>query len=273
MASYHADIEAFFRFIRRKQYSHLRDIGREEIQRFLAHCHKRHLSPRSNARRLAALKAFFRFFHHCGELAADPTADIDGPKIGRSLPKALSVAEVDTLLRPGESLAPLQLRNLAMLHLLYASGLRASELVSLPVNGCNLNSCHIRILGKGNKERVVPFSRLAGTLLKEYVERARPLLLKGKPSSCLFISNRGTAMTRIRFWQIIQQIALQAGIHKAISPHMLRHSFATHLLAGWADLRSVQMMLGHADIATTQIYTHVDTARLKSSHKRYHPRG
>jgi len=152
--------------------------------------------------------------------------------------------------------------------------LRVSELVSLPVSGCNLAGGHLRILGKGNKERVVPFSATAGEVVRDYLERGRPQLLKGKkPSPMLFCSNRGTAMTRTRFWQIIREIALTAGITKDISPHMLRHSFATHLLAGGADLRSVQMMLGHTDIATTQIYTHVDSDRLKSVHQRFHPRG
>ncbi len=185
----------------------------------------------------------------------------------------LSIAEVDTLLHLPELTSPLVLRNYAMLHLLYASGLRVSELVNLPVNSCSLSSGYIRILGKGNKERVVPFSAATGIRIKEYIERARPLILKGKPTTMLFISNRGVAMTRNRFWQIIREIALRAGINKPISPHILRHSFATHLLAGGADLRSVQMMLGHTDISTTQIYTHVDTDRLKSTHKRFHPRG
>ena len=248
-------------------------IDKEQVQQFFQHCHQRRISTRSNARRLAALRAFFLFLQERGVLAVNPLTEIDSPKIGRSLPKALTIAEVDTLLRPPEQPSPLALRNHAMLHLLYASGLRVSELVSLPVSGCNLSSGHLRILGKGNKERVVPFSALAGEMVRDYLERARPLLLKGKPSPMLFCSNRGAAMTRTRFWQIIREIALAAGIGKAISPHMLRHSFATHLLAGGADLRSVQMMLGHTDIATTQIYTHVDSDRLKSIHQRFHPRG
>ena len=222
---------------------------------------------------MAALRAFFLFLHEQGTLSHNPIAEIEAPKIGRSLPKVLTIAEVDTLLQLPEITPPLVLRNYAMLYLLYASGLRVSELVSLPVTGCNLRSCHLRILGKGNKERVIPFSETAGTLIKEYIERARPLILKRKPSPLLFTSNRGTGMTRNRFWQIIREVALAAGISKAISPHMLCHSFATHLLAGGADLRSVQMMLGHTDIATTQIYTHVDSARLKSVHQRFHPRG
>lgn len=219
------------------------------------------------------MRAFFLFLQKHAALTVNPLDDIDAPKIGSSLPKALSITEVDTLLRLPAVTPPLVLRNYAMLHLLYASGLRVSELVNLPLISCNLSSGHLRILGKGNKERIVPFSPTAGVLIRDYLERARPLLLKRKPTPLLFLSNRGSAMTRNRFWQIMQEIALVAGIRKSISPHMLRHSFATHLLAGGADLRAVQMMLGHTDIATTQIYTHIDTERLKSTHRRFHPRG
>ena len=273
VAAYGADLRAFLRFLARPPVPVSEEVGREEVQQFFHHCHQRRISARSNARRLAALRAFFLFLEKQGALTANPLDEIDGPKIGRSLPKALTVAEVDTLLRPPASPTPLALRNTAMLHLLYASGLRVSELVTLPVSGCNLNSGHLRILGKGDKERVIPFSAVAGERVREYLERGRGLLLKGKPSSMLFCSNRGGVMTRVRFWQIIRETALAAGITKEISPHMLRHSFATHLLAGGADLRSVQMMLGHTDIATTQIYTHVDTDRLKTLHRRFHPRG
>lgn len=248
-------------------------VDQEQIQRYLQFCHQRHISPRSTARRLAALRAYFLFLQERGRIATSPLTEIDAPKIGRSLPKALSVAEVDLLLRAPENPSPLTLRNHTMLHLLYASGLRVSELVHLPINGCNLASGHLRILGKGNKERLVPFSAAAGGMIREYLDRGRPLILKGKACALLFCTTRGTAMTRNRFWQIVREAALRAGINKDISPHMLRHSFATHLLAGGADLRSVQMMLGHSDIATTQIYTQIDVDRLKSTHRRFHPRG
>ena len=273
VAAYAADLRAFAQSLGHPAPRRLEDIGREEVQRFFQACRQRRISTRSNARRLAALRAFFRFLHDRGHIASNPVAEIDSPKIGRSLPQALSIEEVDLLLRPPKNPTPLALRNHAMLHLLYASGLRVSELVNLPVGGCNLAGGHLRILGKGNKERLVPFSAIAGEAVRDYVERGRPLLLKGKPSPILFCSNRGGPMTRARFWQIVQETALAAGISKEISPHTLRHSFATHLLAGGADLRSVQMMLGHADIATTQIYTHVDTDRLKAIHRRFHPRG
>lgn len=272
VTAYRADIESFIRFIARSPHAS-DSIGKDHIQQFFQDCYQRRISARSNARRLAALRAFFLFLYDRSILAVNPLTEVEAPKIGRSLPKALSIAEVDALLHLPEVTPPLVLRNYAMLHLLYASGLRVSELVTLPVTGCNLSSCHIRILGKGNKERVVPFAATAGALIKDYIEQARPLILKRRPSPLLFISNRGRSMTRNRFWQIIGEIALAAGIGKPISPHMLRHSFATHLLAGGADLRSVQMMLGHTDISTTQIYTHIDVERLKSIHRRFHPRG
>lgn len=160
-----------------------------------------------------------------------------------------------------------------MLVLLYSTGLRVTELVKLPVSGCNLHGGFLRVIGKGDKERLIPFGTEAKEKVEHYLKTARPLILKGKRSNYLFVTNRGTHMTRLRFWQIIRKCALSAGINKEISPHMLRHSFATHLLTHGADLRAVQMMLGHSDIATTQIYTHVDQERLKKIHKKFHPRG
>ncbi len=160
-----------------------------------------------------------------------------------------------------------------MLQTLYSTGLRVSELVSLPVTSCNLSSCFLRVLGKGEKERLVPFGIPAKEAIETYMDSARPLILKGKRSNTLFITNRGKGMTRLRFWQIVKEAARAAGIREAISPHSLRHSFATHLLSHGADLRSVQIMLGHSDITTTQIYTQVDQKRLKSIHRKFHPRG
>ncbi|MCW5209522.1 tyrosine-type recombinase/integrase [Desulfobulbus sp. US1] len=168
---------------------------------------------------------------------------------------------------------PLILRNAAMLHLLYATGIRVSELVGLPVRDCSITSGHVRILGKGDKERMVPFNEIAGQRIEEYLTKTRPILLRKRTSPYLFVTGRGGTMTRHRFWQIIREIAVVNGIEKTVSPKTMRHSFATHLLAGGADLRSVQMMLGHTDIATTQIYTHVDKGRVKELHRRFHPRG
>lgn len=162
---------------------------------------------------------------------------------------------------------------MAMLYLLYSTGLRVSELVGLPLGSCNLDAGFIRVWGKGGKERLVPFGKAAGEIISDYLATSRPAILKGKRSNAMFVTSRGKSMTRLRFWQILNQLARSAGIRKNINPHMLRHSFATHLLAHGAELRAVQMMLGHADITTTQIYTHIDQDRLKDIHRKFHPRG
>ncbi len=271
--AYHSDIEFFFDFLRRKNIRTLSHIHPNHIRAFFVSCHRRGITIRSNGRRLAALRTFFSFTAGSGLTGEDLLVNIAGPKIGQALPKALSIAEVNALLTLPAQTTPLILRNHAMLHLLYATGIRVSELVGLPTTSCNLSSCHLRILGKGRKERMVPFNETTRDTIEEYLQRARPLILKGRLSPILFVSNRGRGMSRGRFWQIIKEWARAAGINHTVSPHMLRHSFATHLLAGGADLRAVQMMLGHSDIATTQIYTHVDRSRLKSIHQRFHPRG
>jgi integrase/recombinase XerD len=228
---------------------------------------------RTNARRISALKSFFTFLLRENLVSQNPFRAIDLPRSGKSLPKALSQNEVKSLLSPPNIATPIAKRDNAMLFLLYSTGLRVSELVQLPLAACNLAAGFIRVLGKGNKERLIPFGEQAKEKIEHYLKTARPLILKGKRSNYLFITGRGTCMTRLRFWQIVKKTALAAGINKNISPHMIRHSFATHLLSHGADLRAVQMMLGHADIATTQIYTHIDQDRLKSIHKKFHPRG
>ena len=270
VAAYHSDLADFFAFSA-DRFPKKAD-GREQVLTYLQHCRERGLNSRSIGRRLAALRAYCNFLLLRGELTQNPLALIDAPKTGLHLPKALSVQEVEALINSPRQDTPIGLRNHAMLHLLYSSGLRVSELVNLPLTACNLASGHLRVEGKGSKERIIPFAASTGTVLAAYLEQSRPLLIKGRQSHFLFISNRGKAMSRIRFWQIIQQAALAAGINKEISPHTLRHSFATHLLSGGADLRAVQMMLGHSDIVTTQIYTRIDTSRLKSFHKKFHPR-
>jgi integrase/recombinase XerD len=189
------------------------------------------------------------------------------------LPKALTSAEVNRLLAAPAVSSPIIYRNLAMIYLLYSTGMRVTELVQLPLVACNLNAGFVRIMGKGNKERLVPFGDAAKNKIQEYLDNGRSHILGSKRSNYLFVTNRGSCMTRLRFWQILKEFATAAGISKNISPHMLRHSFATHLLANGADLRAVQMMLGHSDITTTQIYTHIDQERLKNVHKKFHPRG
>lgn len=272
--SYSSDLSFFLDFLCGKDITELGAVEPGHLREFLTHCFDNGVSTRSNARRISALRAFFRFLVSEKVIESDPTAIIDLPKPRRSLPKVLTVPEVTRLLTAQEATRdPLAIRNIAMLHLLYATGLRVSELVTLTVSAVNLTTGHVRVLGKGSKERLVPFGEKAGEAIEAYLRGARSMLLKRRTSNFLFVTSRGTVMTRLRFWQIIQETVTRLGIRKKISPHVLRHSFATHLLENGADLRSVQLMLGHSDIATTQIYTHVDSNRLKTIHQKYHPRG
>ncbi len=244
------------------------------IHGFLEHCQVENLvGNRTNARRISALKSFFTFLLRENLVSHNPFSTVDLPRSGKSLPKALSQAEVRSLLEPPNIATPIAKRDNTMLFLLYSTGLRVSELVELPLAACNLNAGFVRVLGKGNKERLIPFGDQAKEKIERYLKTARPLILKGKRSNLSLYYRPRQFHDRLRFWQIIRKTALAAGIDKDISPHMLRHSFATHLLSHGADLRAVQMMLGHADIATTQIYTHIDQDRLKSIHKKFHPRG
>lgn len=271
--AYAADVILFLSFLASCQIVCLDAVDLPIIQDFLEAQGAQKISKRTNARRISALKSFFNFLVREKLAATNPFLAIDLPRSGKSLPKALSQEEVMDLLTPPNSPTPINIRDNAMLFVLYSTGLRVSELVNLPLSACNLSAGFIRVLGKGNKERLIPFGDQARDKIDDYLKTSRPLILKNRHSNYLFVTRRGTCMTRLRFWQIIRQIALAAGIQKEISPHMIRHSFATHLLSHGADLRSVQMMLGHADIATTQIYTHIDQDRLKSIHKKFHPRG
>ena len=271
--AYQADLASFLDFLRPKRLTQLSEITVSHLRAYLSHCHSQGISNRSNARRISSLRAFFRFLLAERCLDTDPCLVLDLPKPGRPLPRVLTIPEVNRLLAPPANGDSLALRNNAMLHLLYATGMRVSELVNLPLAGVNLMGGYVRVFGKGSKERLIPFGEAAREYLKLYTRDARPRILKKRASDFLFVTGHGKPMTRLRFWQIVQQSARFAKITKKISPHMLRHSFATHLLEHGADLRSVQMMLGHADIATTQIYTHVDSNRLKSAHQKFHPRG
>jgi len=271
--SYSYDLDSFFAFLGAQGVSQPETISAEHIRLYLSHCKKKRLSSRTAARKLSMLRAFFRFLLAEKIVTEVPTSVIDLPKLGRSLPTVLTVAEVTVLLSGFDSGTPLGLRNQAMLYLLYATGLRVSELVLLPMAALKLNAGYLRVLGKGSKERLVPFGEEAGGKIESYLQESRPRLLKGRVSDFLFVTSRGTAMTRKRFWQIVGATARALGINKKISPHVLRHSFATHLLEHGADLRSVQLMLGHSDIATTQIYTHVSRSRLVGIHRKFHPRG
>ena len=230
------------------------------------------LSIRSIARNLSSLKAFYRFLVSDGKIETNPARLISNPKLPRKLPGVLSGEEVERLLAAPDAQSSRGMRDRAMLELLYASGLRVSELVGLRVAGINLEAGWVRTLGKGSKERMVPMGSKAQQSLKEYLAYSRPSLLKKRSSSYLFVTSRAKPMSRQAFWKIIKRCGGRAGISKEISPHALRHSFASHLLEHGADLRSVQIMLGHSDISTTQIYTHVTRERLKQIHEKYHPR-
>jgi integrase/recombinase XerD len=231
------------------------------------------LKTSTAARRLSGIRRFYRFLLREGLIAEDPTLRIDSPRLPRRLPDTLTEDDVDALLTEPDPEEPIELRDRAMLEILYGCGLRVSELTGLAVDQVNLRQGVVRISGKGGKERLVPLGEEAVDWLVRYMKEARGELLKGKSSNALFPGNRATAMTRQTFWHRIKHYSVRAGIRKHISPHTLRHAFATHLLNHGADLRVVQMLLGHSDLSTTQIYTHVARQRLQDLHQAHHPRG
>jgi integrase/recombinase XerD len=251
----------------------LSDAGRETILDHLAWRLANNYKARSTARLLSGLRGFYRFLLREGAISVDPTLRIDLPQLGRPLPKALSEADVEALLAAPDHGDPLGMRDRAMLEVLYATGLRVTELVSLSLEQLNPRQGVLRTFGKGNKERLVPLGEEALHWLTRYLREAREALLNGKASDVVFPSRRGDLMTRQTFWHRIKLHARQAGIAASISPHTLRHAFATHLLNHGADLRTVQMLLGHSDLSTTQIYTHIARARLQELHAQHHPRG
>lgn len=230
-------------------------------------------SPRSVARLRSALKRFYAWLHRQQRIAQDPTTGLVAPRLPRALPGALSESDVERLLLAPDVTEPLGLRDRAMLELLYATGLRVSELIGLSFGQINLVQGVVRVTGKGNKERLVPVGDEALAWLGQYLQLARPVLLKRRESPLVFVTERGDGMTRQAFWYVIKRHAAGAGLPRLPSPHTLRHAFATHLLNHGADLRVLQMLLGHSDLSTTQIYTHVATARLKALHAKHHPRG
>ncbi len=270
VAAYGDDLRAFGRWLGQSGLS-ARTLDRAGLARYLKAQRTRGLSAKSAARSLSALRGFYGFAGAHLEFPADPTADVASPKLGLALPRSLSEAEVERLLAAPETGSPLGLRDRAMLELLYASGLRVSEIVKLPRDAVDLAAGILRVVGKGGRERIVPFGASAGEWLARYLKEARPGQDR-KRSPSLFLSARGAAMTRQRFWQLIEGYGRKAGIRTRLTPHRLRHSFATHLLEHGADLRALQMMLGHADISTTQIYTQVSRGRLRTVYDRFHPR-
>ena len=273
LAGYRRDLEALARWLRRD----LVTATESDLKDYLAVRLAERRSPRSTARFLSAARGFYQRAFDVGTMAIDPTANLSRPLLGRPLPTSLSEDEVERLLAVARSddpeNEPAGFRDRAMLETLYATGLRVSELVSLTLAALNLRRGTVQVVGKGGKERLVPLGETAIDWIERYLAVARPLILKGRASSALFVSNRARAMTRQTFWHIVKRHAAAAGIDREISPHTLRHAFATHLVNHGADLRAVQLMLGHADLSTTQIYTHVARDRLKRLHAEHHPRG
>ena len=270
LAAYRADLKIFVCWLATRDIL-LLDAKRYDLLDFLAECVS--MPSRTLARRLSTLRRFYRQQLRDGAINEDPTARIESPRVGRSLPDTLSEADVEALLRAPQSADALGVRDAAMLEVLYATGLRVSELVQLQMAQINLRQGALRIIGKGSKERLVPLGEVAVEALSQYFMSARLDILAGRSSDAAFPTRRGTAMTRQGFWLLIRRYAQLAGINKHLSPHTLRHAFATHLINHGADLRVVQMLLGHSSISTTQIYTHVARERLKRLHSEHHPRG
>jgi len=268
--SYERDLRKYFVFMKGRGPD---DITQANVVSFLARLSSEGISTPSTARNLAAVRGFHKFLLTDALARTDPTVNLETPRGWKRLPKSLSTVDVDELLIQPDTTTPIGLRDKAMLELLYATGLRASELVGLKLSDINLERGFLVVIGKGSKERAVPLGESAATAVNAYLTGSRAALLKGRESNFLFISSRHRQITRQMFWVRIKYYARKAGIAHAISPHTLRHSFATHLLDNGADLRAVQAMLGHSDISTTQIYTHVSRERLKKIHEKYHPRG
>jgi integrase/recombinase XerD len=272
LEAYSRDLIGYLRFLETRGMTDLSQSQVETLYEYLGTLKARKMSSRTQARILSAMRSFYRFLQEESLRKDNPALSIQGPKPKRSLPQTLSEMEVESLLHQPKPDSPRGIRDVALLEVLYATGLRVSELISLTLDQLELEAQLIRTMGKGSKERLVPIGRTASNRLLEYLQKGRTFLLKDRLSPWVFVNNRGGRLSRQGFWKIIRQYGRQAGITKKISPHTLRHTFATHLLEGGADLRSIQTMLGHADISTTQIYTLVTTQHIREAYRRYHPR-
>ena len=271
LAAYRRDMQGFLQWLQAQSLT-LEHAGENEVQAYFADRFDQTRASTAN-RRLTVLRRFYQWALREKHVSTDPTLKLLTAKQAPRLPQTLSEAQVEALLAAPNTDTPLGLRDRAMLELLYASGLRVSELVGLPMLSLNLREGVLRITGKGNKERLVPFGEEAADSLQNYLSQSRPVLLGKQNSPAVFVTQQGTAMSRVMFWKLIKKYALLADVHVPLSPHTLRHAFATHLLNHGADLRAVQMLLGHSDISTTTIYTHVARERLKALHAQHHPRG
>ncbi|MDD5617838.1 MAG: site-specific tyrosine recombinase XerD [Candidatus Omnitrophica bacterium] len=270
--SYKRDLLRYDRFLRSMNINDVNKIDKENIRSYLVYQKEKELASTSIARSLVAIRLFHRFLIREKLSLKDPTDVIDSPKLWKKIPNALSFAEIEKLLSAPDIRDKKGIRDKAILETLYAAGLRVSELSSLKLEDANLDAGFVRCLGKGKKERVVPIGKVAISSLKKYIENSRPKFIKKKDSKFLFLNHSGSSISRIYIWKLIKAYAKKARIKNPVKPHVLRHSFATHLLERGADLRSVQEMLGHTNISTTQIYTHIDKDRLKTIHRTFHPR-
>ena len=271
--AYSSDLKNFVSFLQSCKINVITESDTTVILKYLILLRNEGLSTRSRARHLVTLRGFFKFLIQEKILKKDPTRIVDLPKIGMKLPDVLSVEEIVMILNVPDTSKPRGVRDAAMIELLYAAGLRVSELINVKIQDVNLEVGFVRTFGKGSKERMVPIGSQAREKINEYVTHARSILLKNQVSQFMFVARAGNPMTRQGFWKLLKKYAMQAKIGKKITPHSFRHSFASHLLEGGADLRAVQMMLGHVDISTTQIYTHVAKDHLKKLHEQFHPRG
>ena len=270
LAAYRSDLKIFNKWLAGKSFI---SVNSKHIQDYFSDRQKNNISSSSQARILTCLHSFYQYLLANQLIKKDPTEQLSQPKLEKKLPVFLNIQEVEKLLEAPSSSSLFGQRDRAMLELLYSCGLRVSELINLSYHNINLKEEFIRIHGKGNKERVLPMGEVAIDYLMKYETNARPMLLKNGQSDSYFLSNRGSAMSRQNFFYIIKAYANQVGIDKPLSPHSLRHAFATHLVQKGADLRSVQLMLGHSDISSTQLYTHIQNAQLKAQHAKHHPRG
>jgi len=270
LSAYRSDLKIFSKWLNNNS---LIDVDKKQIQDYFSYRKDSNISASTQSRMLTCLHSFYQFLSDKKNLAIDPTEQLDYPKLEKKLPIFLNVQEVERLLEAPNSKSLFGQRDRAMLELLYSCGLRVSELINLSYHNINLKDEFIRIHGKGNKERLLPMGEIAIDYLTKYELNSRPTLLKNGQNDSYFLSNRGRAMSRQNFFYIIKDYALKAGIDKPLSPHSLRHAFATHLVQKGADLRSVQLMLGHSDISSTQLYTHIQNAQLKAQHQKHHPRG
>ncbi len=273
LAAYAADLKRYSEFLKNRGRRSFEEVVRQDILDFLAARKRNGLSSRSLARQIATLRNVYRFLNREKILTTDPTQNIESPRDWKRLPKTLAIAEVERLLNLPKGTTPSAVRDDAMIELMYATGLRVSELTALPLQAVNTVAGYVLATGKGSKQRIVPMGDMAIQKIKTYLETARAKLTKGQASDRIFVNRSGHGLTRQGCWKLLKKYVRRAGMRRSISPHMLRHSFATHLLERGADLRSVQAMLGHADLSTTQIYTQVTRHRLKQIHQRLHPRG